>query len=330
MKAAVLYEKHNLKIEEIPVPIPGKDQVLVKVAFCGICGTDVHLYEGDEGSVKLVPGTVPGHELSGIIEGTGEKVVVDPNYFCSECDMCLEGKYHYCKNIFNTGVTVNGGFAQYVLAHKTQVHPVPPHVSLEEASFAEPVSCCLHGAKLTIISGNDRVLITGAGTIGLIMLQICRDMGASYIAVSEPVESKRDRALKLGADAVFDTLTISDDKLHKCNFNKVIECSGNHRAVETALAACANCGTVMLFGLTKPDFEIKLKPFDLFKRELTVKASYINPETMAEAIQMIADGRVRVIDLIAEKIELSDLSEYLGDHNKLSRGKVLVSPGGLE
>ena len=143
---------------------------------------------------------------------------------------CLEGKYHYCENIFNTGVTVNGGFAEYVLAHKTQVHSVPSHVSLEEASFAEPVSCCLHGTKLAGISKDDRVLITGAGTIGLIMLQICRDLGASYIAVSEPVGSKRKRALNLGADAVFNSMSVSDEKLHQCNFNKVIECSGNHNS----------------------------------------------------------------------------------------------------
>ena len=330
MKAAVLYKKHDIKIEEIPVPIPGKDQVLVKVAFCGICGTDVHLFEGDEGSVKLVPGTVPGHELSGVIEETGEKVVVDPNFFCGKCAMCLEGKYHYCENIYNTGVTVNGGFAQYVLAHKTQVHAVPGHVSLEDASFAEPVSCCLHGARLTGISRGDRVLVTGAGTIGLIMLQICRDMGASYIAVSEPVESKRKRALKLGADAAFDSMAISDEKLHKCNFTKVIECSGNHKAVETALAACGNCGTVMLFGLTKPDFETKLRPFELFKRELTIKASYINPGTMPDAIQMIAEGRVKVTELISEIIGLSELSECLRNHNKLSHGKILVKPGGPE
>lgn len=327
MKAAVLYKKYNLEIVDIPIPNPGPEEVLVKVAFCGICGTDVHLFEGDEGSVKLVPGTVPGHELSGIDKETGEKVVVDPNYYCGVCSKCLEGKYHYCENIYNTGVTVNGGFAEYVVAHKTQVHTVPEHVSLEAASFAEPVSCCLHGARLTNIQSKDRVLITGAGTIGLIMLQICKKMGVSYIAVSEPVEYKREIALNLGADAVFNSKIISDEKLHKCDFNKVIECSGNHAAVETALNTCANCGTVMLFGLTKPEFEVMIKPFDLFKRELTIKASYINPGTMDEAVQMISDGSVSTLELINSVITLEELPDtLLRAHELMSKGKILVNP----
>lgn len=325
MKAAILYKKHNLEIAEIPLPCPDPDQVLVKVAYCGICGTDVHLYEGDEGSVKLVPGTVPGHELAGTIAGTDKKVVVDPNYYCGKCGKCLEGKYHYCENIFNTGVTVNGGFAEYVLAHKTQVHSVPSHVSLAEASFAEPVSCCIHGARLADVTEGDRVLITGAGTIGLLILQICRDLGASYIAVSEPVDSKRKKALGLGADSVFDSNTVSDNILHKCNFNKVIECSGNHRAVITALASCADCGTVMLFGLTKPDFEMAIKPFELFKRELTIKASYINPGTMKDAITMISNGRIKVSNLISSIIGLAQLPAVMADAEKqLKDGKVLV------
>jgi len=329
MKAAVLYKKHDIRIEELPVPTEDKNHLLVKVAYCGICGTDVHLYEGDEGSVKLVPGTVPGHELSGTLAKTGEKVVVDPNYYCGKCTACLKGKFHYCENIFNTGVTENGGFAEYVIAHKSQIHKVPEHVSLKSASFAEPVSCCLHGAELTDINPEDRVLITGAGTIGLIMLQICRSMGASFTAVSEPVESKRRKALSLGADSVFDSTKIQDTDLHKCNFNKVIECSGNHKAVETAIAACADTGTVMLFGLTKPDFALTIKPFDLFKRELTIKASYINPGTMSRAVDMISNGTVKTAALIAEVIGIEELPEYLGDNGKLVQGKILVTPNGV-
>ncbi len=325
MKAAILHDKYNLEITDLPVPQPNVDQMLVKVAYCGICGTDVHLFEGDEGSVKLVPGTVPGHELSGTIAGSDQKVVVDPNYYCGQCSACLDGRYHYCENIFNTGVTVNGGFAEYVVVHKTQVHNIPAHVPLTEASFAEPISCCIHGANLTEIAETDRILITGAGTIGLLMLQICRNIGASYIAVSEPVDAKRKLALDLGANAVFNSNSVSNDQLYKCGFNKVIECSGNHRAVETALSVCANCGIVMLFGLTKPDFEMKIKPFELFKRELTIKASYINPGTMTKAIELIADGRIRTTNLVASIIELDQLPMVLADaHKQLENGKILV------
>jgi len=325
MKAAVLYGKHDLRIEDLPIPAKRDGYRLVKVAYCGICGTDVHLYEGDEGSVKLIPGTVPGHELSGTLVDSGEAVTVDPNYFCGKCNSCLSGNPHYCENIFNTGVTVNGGFAEYVLAHESQIHKIPRQVPLDDASFSEPVSCCLHGADLTDLKMSDRVLITGAGTIGLIMLQICKSAGVSHLAVSEPVQSKRNKALSLGADSVFDSNVITADKLKKCNFNKVIECSGNLNAVKTALSCCANTGTVMLFGLTRPDDTLAIKPFDLFKRELTIKASYINPSTIATAVRMIADGTVRVSPLVSEIISLDELPLYLADNKgRLKNGKILV------
>lgn len=325
MKAAVLYGRHDLRIEDLPMPDLRDGYRLVRVAYCGICGTDVHLYEGDEGSVKLIPGTVPGHELSGTLVDTGEPVTVDPNYFCGTCENCISGRFHYCSNIFNTGVTVNGGFAEYVLAHETQIHKIPANVPFEDASFSEPVSCCLHGADLTDLKTNDRVLITGAGTIGLIMLQICRHKGVAHIAVSEPVEEKRRRAVILGADSVFDSKKMSVTKLQKCSFNKVIECSGNINAVATAIACCDNTGTVMLFGLTRPDDAIRIKPFDLFKRELTIKASYINPATMPDAVRMIADGKIQVKPLVSEVISLDELPGYLADSKgKLHKGKVLV------
>lgn len=328
MKAAVLYGKHDLRIEDIPRPEEDDDNLLVKVAYCGICGTDVHLYEGEEGSVKLVPGTVPGHELSGTLLSTGEKVVVDPNYYCGRCSRCLAGKPHYCENIFNTGVTVNGGFAEYVKARKSQIHRIPEHVSLESAAFAEPVSCCLHGARLTEVGPGDRVLITGAGTIGLIMLQLCRAMDAEYIAVSEPVGSKRKTALSLGTDAVFDSKSITSGELRKCGFNKIIECSGNLAAVKTAIDSCDVTGTVMLFGLTGPDDEIAVKPFELFKRELTIKASYINPYTMADAIRLISEGKVKTEKLVSGVINLDRLPSVLMEHEKnLKDGKVLVKFG---
>lgn len=325
MKAAVLYGKHDLKIEDIPVPEPGNGFRLVKVSFCGICGTDVHLYNGDEGSVKLIPGTVPGHELSGTLADTGEKVTVDPNYYCGKCSACLSQKPHYCENIFNTGVTVNGGFAEYVLAHESQIHRIPGHLKLEDASFSEPVSCCLHGINLLNLKRNDRVLITGAGPIGLIMLQIAKASGISHIAVSEPVENKRKLAVSLGADSVYNSNLITPGQLRKCSYNKIIECSGNIIAAKTAVEVCAPTGTIMFFGLTHPEDELSIKPFELFKRELTLMASYINPKTMPDAVEIISDGRIRVSPLISEIISLEQLPHYLSNASEmLKKGKVLV------
>lgn len=326
MKAAVLYGKYDLKIKDIPIPKAGNGFHLVKVAYCGICGTDVHLYDGDEGSVKLIPGTVPGHELSGTLVDTGEPVVIDPNYYCGRCSACLSGKPHYCENIFNTGVTVNGGFAEYVLAHESQIHYIPGHLNLRDAAFAEPVSCCLHGIDLIDLKKSDRVLIIGAGTIGLIMLQAVKAFGVSHAAISEPIENKRKLAVTLGADSVFDSKIITSEQLIKCRYNKIIECSGNIIAAKTAIEVCDSTGTIMFFGLTHPGDEISVKPFELFKRELTLMASYINPKTMPRAIEMIADKKIKASPLVAEIITIDQLPDYLSDSSdKLKKGKVLVS-----
>ncbi|MBN2558020.1 MAG: zinc-binding dehydrogenase, partial [Clostridia bacterium] len=212
-----------------------------------------------------------------------------------------------------------------VIAHESQVHSVPDIVSLEDAAYAEPISCCLHGADLANIKPGDRVLITGGGTIGLLMLQICRHMGASFTAVSEPMGQKRTLALSLGADSVFDSSIIDADKLRKCNFNKVIECSGSIDAVRTAIDSCQATGTVMLFGLTKPDDEISVRPFDLFKRELTIKASYINPGTMTRALDLLALGKIKTAPLTGGTIALDELPRTLANSSEtLKNGKIFV------
>ncbi|MBN2852619.1 MAG: alcohol dehydrogenase catalytic domain-containing protein [Clostridia bacterium] len=320
MKAAVLYKKHDLRIENLPMPVPAGNQVLIKTAFCGVCGTDVHLFNGDEGSVKMTPMTIPGHELSGINMLTNEKVVVDPNYYCGKCEECLAGRPHYCRNMKNTGVNSNGGFADYLVAEQSQIHVLPTGITLEEACFLEPISCCLHGLNKIMIDKNDHVLIIGGGTIGLLMLQLSIFLGASRTAVVELVNSKRDLALVLGADEVYED--VSEIRNHK--FNKVIECIGLKKTCEDAISICANTGHVLLFGLTEPEETISIRPFDLFKRDLTVTSSYINPYTIEEAIKVMSTGKIRTAPLIGQILPLENLEEVLKDSKLRQDGKVLI------
>jgi len=320
MKAAVLYKKHDLRIENLALPIPSKDEILIKTSFCGVCGTDVHLYNGDEGSVKMIPLTIPGHEISGINVKTNEKVVVDPNYYCNTCNECINQRPHYCENMKNTGVNINGGFAQYLIAHKSQVHVIPSNISLEEASFAEPISCCLHGLNKINITNKDKVLIIGGGTIGLLMLQLCKYYNAQIVDVVDIVKNKKQLALELGANNVYSTI----NEVNNIKYNKVIECVGKKQTCIDAINICANTGHVLLFGLTKPEEKIFIKPFDLFKRDITITSSYINPFTIKKALEILKTRKIKITPLIDKVIPLDDLGEILSNNTLRQNGKVLV------
>ncbi len=321
MKAAVLFKPYELKIIDNLIPTPTSSEMLVKTAYCGVCGTDVHLFHGDEGSVPMIPMTIPGHELSGILVKTGEKVVVDPNYFCKKCKACLNNNPNYCENIKNTGVTINGGFAEYLIAENSQIHKLPKNVSLLQGAFAEPLSCCLHGLSKISISSNDNVLIIGGGTIGLLMLQLCRYYGVKKVSLIDLIKEKREIATSLGASNTYESINmITNEK-----YNKIIECVGKKKTCQDAIKICEETGTVLLFGLTKPEEEITIKPFDLFKRDLTITSSYINPNTIKKAIDILATGAINVEKLIGKIISLEELPKVLANSQLRVDGKVIVS-----
>ena len=187
--------------------------MLVKVKACGICGTDVHIFHGDEGAAPTPPGTVLGHEFSGVVEDVGkdvtevtpgDKVCVDPNKLCGKCDYCRGGMGHFCSHITGIGTTVNGGFAEYCCVPVSQVYPFKKS-GYEQAAMTEPVACCLHGIDRCNISCGDTVLIIGGGMIGLIMLQLAKISGAGKVLLSEPIAEKREQARRLGADICIDS-----------------------------------------------------------------------------------------------------------------------------
>ncbi len=341
MKAAVFYGKHDLRIMDIPVPEPGSGEVQIRVRACGICGTDVHIFEGDEGAAKSPPGTVLGHEFAGEITGTGrgvtgfrvgDRVCVDPNQLCGVCDYCRGGLGHYCTSMIGYGTTANGGFAEYCVVPVSQVYRIEDHVTYEQAAMTEPVACCLHGIDMSEICPGDTVVIYGAGMIGLVMLQLARLSGAAVTAVVEPVEEKRAMAKKLGADIVIDPYAQNVRQVLRENgigrVASVIECAGRTDTILEAIEIAGPKAVVMMFGLTKPDDTIEVKPFDLFKREVVLKASYINPYTQKRAISLIGSGRIDVTSMICRVAPLEELPVILADPKLRSRGKYIIRTGG--
>ena len=181
MKAAVFYGKNDLRVEERNIPEIGRNDVLVRVHACGICGTDVHIFCGDEGAAPTPENTVLGHEFAGEVVKVGagvksvtagDKVCVDPNKLCGSCEFCRRGIGHFCTDITGIGTTVDGGFAEYCAVPASQVYKVADSSSFEQAAMTEPVSCCLHGIELCNIKCGDTVMVIGCGMIGLIMLQL--------------------------------------------------------------------------------------------------------------------------------------------------------------
>lgn len=339
MKSAVFYGKHDMRVEESPMPKVGAEDVLIQVKACGICGTDVHIYEGDKGAAEVTPPTILGHEFSGVVAEVGsavtnvkvgDRVCIDPNCYCGTCDFCRNGIAHYCTDMIGYGTTVNGGFAEYCSVNQRQVYKLGDHTTFEQGAMTEPVACCLHGMDMCNIHPGSSVVIIGGGMIGLLMLQLARLSGAARTALLEPVASKREVAKKLGADICIDPIHEDvKEALAAAGMtwvNTVIECVGRTSTIEQAIDIVGNKGTVMMFGLTKPDDTISLKPFEVFQKEIELKASYINPYTQKRALELIDSGRLDVSSMVYAVESLDNLAEILAKPELRANGKYIISP----
>ena len=337
MKAAVFYKENDLRIEDIPVPEPKVGEVLIKVKACGICGTDVHIFHGDEGAAATPAGTVLGHEFSGVVEkigdgvsgiSVGDKVCVDPNKLCNECYYCKSGIGHFCEHMIGIGTTVHGGFAEYCCVPQSQVYKVSEKTSFEKAAMSEPVACCLHGIDMCDIKVGETVMVIGGGMIGLIMLQLAKLSGAGKLVLLEPVAEKRVLGYKLGADLCIDPINEDVEAVlaekNVGRISTVIECAGLPSTMKQAISLAGKKSTVMLFGLTKPNDEISVKPFEIFKKEVVIKASFINPYTQRRAVDLIDSGKIDVSSMVYKNIALDELSAALADGSMRSKGKLIV------
>lgn len=336
MKAAVYHGPGDLRVEEVPVRKLKDNEVKIQVKYCGICGTDIHIFHGDGGCCDVTPPLVPGHEFSGVVAEVGagvkavkvgDRVTGDPNDMCGECYFCKNGMQHFCKNNIGIGTTVDGGFAEYVIMREKQVYKVSDELSFIEAAMAEPISCCLHGIDLCNIKAGDTVLVMGGGPIGMIMMQLAKNAGASKVIMSEPVEEKREQALKLGATKTIDPLheDVEDVLAEYCeNVNVVIECVGNVHTQADAVRFAGKGATIMYFGLAAPEESFPIRPDDIFKKELHITSSYINPYSFERAIQILESGTVELESLITNVVPLDDIADVFTKPEYRRTGKVMI------
>lgn len=332
----------NQCIETRPLvlPEPGEGQVLVKVSACGVCGTDVHIYHGGKGSAEVVPPVILGHEFSGHIVKLGsgvtgleegQLITVDPNIYCGKCRPCRQGQKQMCHHMRAVGVNMDGGFADYCLVPYAQCVPVPEGTDPELAALAEPLACCLHGIDRAGIRPGENVLVIGGGTIGQIMLQLARLAGAARVVLSEPVEIRRELAVRLGADAAIDPIHEDlpqrlSELLSRDGADVVIECVGNPRTSAQAIDAAAGCGRVMLFGVPNPDAVLQTKMHPIFQKELTIMGSFVNPDTHSRAVALLSSGQLKLKELITHRFPVSQLEEAIKMQTGTQSIKVLVKP----
>ena len=320
----------KFRLEDAALPALQPNEVLVKTMSCGICGTDVHIYHGGKGSADVTPPVVLGHEFAGIVEAVGsavstirvgDHVALDPNMYCGTCRPCRMGKKQNCEHLFALGVNTNGGFAQYCVCPDTQCYQLNKDIPFDVGAMAEPLACAIHGVDKAGIRSGETVLVIGGGPIGLMMVQLAKLAGAGTVVLSEPVAMRRELGLQLGADCALDP---TQEALPEADV--VIECVGNPRAAQQAIAAAAPGATVLLFSVPPFDATIPLPLYDIFSKELTIVGSKINPDTHQRAVNLINSGRIELAPLISHRYPLAQLEDAILMQMDSCSIKVIVHP----
>ena len=322
---AVRYEAPgDFAVTDVPMPPVGPLEVRIRIHQTGVCGTDVHLHHGTY--IGVYPLT-PGHETVGEINevGTevtrfhpGQWVTVNPNIYCGHCDYCLAGQLGRCANTEGMGVHRPGFFAEYVSADHRQVFSVDG-LEPDTAVFAEPTACAMHGLETLGQRPGGSALVIGAGPTGLLLSQLIGRGGATSITVADIVPFKLETATRLGVDSTVpltrDTAQ-NIDLLRKASpsgdgYDVVVEATGVTAVGDICVPLTRNGGTVLVYGVTRPDERLSVSPFELFRREITIKGSYAEMTSFAAAIAALRTGRVRTDGIITHRFPLDDYGKAL-------------------
>ena len=333
MSASVLIASHQIELRSIPVPTPDADQVLVRVAAVGVCGSDVHYYEHGRIGPYVVNGPlILGHELSGRIESVGsnvdpsrvgERVAIEPQRPCRICEQCKAGRYNLCPKMeFFATPPIDGAFAEFIVIQADFAHPIPQHVSDEAAALIEPLSVGIWACKRGQVGPGSRVLIAGAGPIGVIAAQTARAFGASEVIVSDISETRRAFVLEHGATRVIDPQEESVEHLHVDTF---IDASGVGQAIRTGIRAVGPAGHAILVGLGNDDLELPVSYIQ--DREIWVSGVFRYANTWPLAIHLVATGRVNLDVLVTGKYALADAEAALTAGSAPGQLKQVVYPG---
>jgi L-iditol 2-dehydrogenase len=344
MKALLLSEYNQLDIADLPAPVPGVDEILVRVAACGICGSDVHGYDGTSG--RRIPPIVMGHEAAGVVAAAGsgvtrfkpgDRVTFDSTVYCGQCEFCLQGDINLCNNRQVIGVSCGdfrraGAFAEYVVVPQRITYRLPEELEFQEAAMLEAVSVALHAVRVSEMKGGETALVIGAGMIGLLTLQAAKAAGASQVLIADIDRSRLERAEKLGADAalLLSGAELVEEILRRTGgrgVDLVLEAVGRDETIAASIASVRKGGTVTLIGNISPQVKIPLQV--VVSRQIRLQGSCASSGEYPEAMELLANGKIKVKPLITAVAPLSDGPSWFarlhaGEPNLM---KVVLDPG---
>jgi D-arabinitol dehydrogenase (NADP+) len=321
---AVLYERPTqFDVASVPLPEPPPGSARVRLSATGVCGTDVHIHDGD--FFARFP-LIPGHEPFGVVDAVGDgvenltlgqPVAVNGNSGCRHCRFCATGKPLLCRELSALGVTGPGGFAEYMLAPAGQCLAVDG-LAPDVAVMVEPTACAVHGLDVIDLEPGSDVLVFGAGPTGLILGQLLAHSGAARVTVAAPTAFKLDVAKALGID---ETVLLhradpaaGDAQLRAIapdGFDVVVDATGAASVSERTIALAKDGGTILWYGVTRPDDRVSISPYEIYRRELTLKGSFAQVNSFPRAIEYLRSGRVRTDGIITHRFGLDRFGDAL-------------------
>ena len=316
MKALVLTGVKKFEIQNMPTPQIEPDEVLINTAYAGVCGTDHDLYAGRPGSAAAVPPIVLGHENSGVVAAigsevtgvkVGDRVAVDPNIYCGQCEYCLTQRPELCDHLSAVGVTRDGGLAEQFTAPATVVYKLPDNVSLKDAAAIEPISCAVHGVDLLKLRPYQKALVIGDGFMGQLFAQIVQAYGVHQVDLAGIFDEKLKRNQELfGVTNVYNT---TREAIPAESYDVIIEAVG--LPATQAQAAAKKGAQVLMFGVGPQEAHFEMNTYDIYKKQLTIQGSFINPLTFKDAISLLESGKMNVAPLISHELGLEEVQDFL-------------------
>ncbi|WP_372633301.1 zinc-dependent alcohol dehydrogenase family protein [Cohnella sp.] len=334
MKALVIDGPRSAAVREVPVPRARPGEIVVRVLRAGICGTDVHIYNGEYLSPYPI---IPGHEFSGVVvevgEGAeqfreGDRVAADPNLSCGRCRFCLSGRANHCERWDAIGVTLPGAMAEYVALPAELAMKLPDRLNFAEGALIEPAACVVQALRRLKPETGDRALLLGAGAMGQQWVQALARSGVSELVVVDLAPEKLEMAAAWGA-----TRTVSADRMAeeledrrgKDGFEIVIDTTGVPRVIENSFQYLGPCGRYVQFGVTTEEATVALRTFGLYQMEWTLIGSMALNHTFAPALAWLEAGRLSVGHLVTRELSLEGALDFFRGDRRPSDMKVQIS-----
>jgi 2-desacetyl-2-hydroxyethyl bacteriochlorophyllide A dehydrogenase len=329
MRAAVISAPGKVEVATIDDPTPGPRDVVVEVAACGLCGTDLHILHGEFAPTLPV---VPGHEFAGTVVAVGTavdelrvgtRVTVDPSLYCHECYYCRRGRSNLCERWAAIGVTRAGGAAQFATAPVGNCIPLPEHVRTEDAALVEPLSCAVRGYDILRSQLATHVLIYGSGTMGLMMLELAKRSGAASVDVVDLNPDRLATARQLGCS---ETAASAAELERPHGWDVVIDATGNQHAIQDGLGRVGKGGTFLQFGVADYAARATIEPYRIYNQEITITGSMAVLHSFERAAELFAAGVLDASVFISHRLPLEQYPQALEQFAAGVGRKIQVQP----